>query len=161
MTASVLRGSERQRRSRTSSEDDGPLRVVVQLRDELRAKAVRFCHWKSNDMLARSLSGENDLHLLVHRDDARRFLSVLARLGFNRAVAQSGREHPGSLTSTGSTERVVGSSTSTPTSSSSWVTTRPRTIDCRSRRRTSPRPATMRHCPHRPWSSSWRCSWSG
>ena len=96
MTASLFAG---ERATRTDAgppaEDGAPLRVVVQLRDELRAKAVRFCHWKSNDMLARSLSGEKDLHLLVHRDDARRFLSVLARLGFNRAVEQGGREHPG------------------------------------------------------------------
>ena len=46
-------------------------------------------------MLARSVSGENDLDLLVHRDDARRFLAVLSRLGFNRALAPGGREHPG------------------------------------------------------------------
>jgi hypothetical protein len=72
-----------------------PLGLALRLREELRAKAVRYCHWKSNDMLARSLSGENDLDLLVHRDDARRFLAVLSRLGFNRALAPDGREHPG------------------------------------------------------------------
>ncbi len=95
MTASVLA------QARATTAEAGPhgaagppLRLVLQLRDELRAKAVRFCHWKSNDMQARSLSGENDLDLLVHRNDARRFLSVLARLGFNRALAP-GREHHG------------------------------------------------------------------
>ena len=31
----------------------------------------------------------------MHRNDARRFLSVLARLGFNRALTPGGREHPG------------------------------------------------------------------
>ncbi len=41
------------------------------------------------------MSGENDLDLLVHRDDARRFLAVLSRLGFTRALAPGGREHPG------------------------------------------------------------------
>jgi thymidylate kinase len=56
---------------------------------------VRYCHWKSNDMLARSASGDNDLDLLVHRGDAQRFLAVLARLGFRQAVAPGGREHPG------------------------------------------------------------------
>jgi len=96
MTASALA----QARATTANagphgEDGAPLRLVLQLRDELRAKAVRFCHWKSNDMQVRSLSGENDLDLLVHRNDARRFLSVLARLGFNRALAPRGREHPG------------------------------------------------------------------
>jgi thymidylate kinase len=74
---------------------DDELRLVRLLREELRGKAVRYCHWKSNDMLALSVNGQNDLDLLVHRDDARRFLAVLARLGFNRALAPGGREHPG------------------------------------------------------------------
>jgi hypothetical protein len=56
---------------------------------------VRYCNWKSNDMLARSATGDNDLDLLVDRRDAQRFLAVLARLGFRQAVAPGGREHPG------------------------------------------------------------------
>ena len=96
MTASVLpaaAGSVPAGSPATTAGDQ--LRLVLYLRDELRAKAVRYCHWKSNDMLARSMSGENDLDLLVHRDDARRFLAVLSRLGFTRALAPGGREHPG------------------------------------------------------------------
>jgi hypothetical protein len=95
MTASLLaRARSTTAEAGPHAEDGAPLRLVLQLRDELRAKAVRCCHWKSNDMQGRSLSGENDLDLLVHRNDARRFLSVLARLGFNRALAP-GREHHG------------------------------------------------------------------
>ncbi|MGH3413549.1 MAG: hypothetical protein ACRDPH_10770 [Marmoricola sp.] len=71
------------------------LGLALDLRDELSVKAVRYCHWKSNDMLARSMDGRNDLDLLVHRRDAQRFLAVLARLGFHRALAPAGREHPG------------------------------------------------------------------
>ena len=79
----------------TAHEAQPALGLVLELRTELAAKAVRYCHWKSNDMLARSLDGRNDLDLLVHRRDARRFLAVLARLGFHRALAPAGREHPG------------------------------------------------------------------
>jgi hypothetical protein len=73
----------------------GALELVLELRAELAAKAVRYCHWKSNDMLARSMDGRNDLDLLVHRRDAQRFLAVIARLGFHRALAPGGRDHPG------------------------------------------------------------------
>ncbi len=73
----------------------GTLDLVVTLRDELRAAAVRYCHWKSNDMLHRSATAENDLDLLIHRQDARRFERVMSRLGFRHAVAPGGREHPG------------------------------------------------------------------
>jgi thymidylate kinase len=73
----------------------GTLSLVVTLCHELRAAAVRYCHWKSNDMLHRSASGENDLDLLIHRRDVRRFHRVLAHLGFRHAVAPGGREHPG------------------------------------------------------------------
>jgi hypothetical protein len=95
MTASLLAHARSTPAQAGAPEGDGaPLRLVLQLRDELRAKAVRFCQWKGNDRQAGSLSGANGLDLLVHRNDARRFLSVLARLGFNRAVAP-GREHHG------------------------------------------------------------------
>src|SRR5262245_34013342 len=73
----------------------GTLELVLELREALLSAAVRYCHWKSNDMLARSATGENDLDLLVHRADAQRFLSVIARLGFRQSVAPGGREHHG------------------------------------------------------------------
>jgi hypothetical protein len=69
--------------------------LVLDLCHELLAARVRYCHWKSNDMLARSATGENDLDLLVSREDGGMFLSVLLRLGFRRAIAPGGREHPG------------------------------------------------------------------
>jgi hypothetical protein len=78
--------------------DDGhgsALSLVLVLRDELRLAGVRYCHWKSNDMLHRSASGANDLDLLVHRHDGQRFAEVLDRLGFRHAVAPGRREHPG------------------------------------------------------------------
>lgn len=74
---------------------DGTLTLVLDLCHELWSKGVRYCHWKSNDMLVRSLTGENDLDLLIHRADGQLFAEVLARLGFRHALAPGGREHPG------------------------------------------------------------------
>jgi hypothetical protein len=71
------------------------LALVLELRGQLGVEGVRYCHWKSNDVLARSMDGRNDLDLLVHPRDAQRFLAVLAGLGFHRALAPGGREHPG------------------------------------------------------------------
>lgn len=74
---------------------DDAQELVLELCEELQRAAVRYCHWKSNDMLRRSANGQNDLDILVHREDAQRFSGVLARLGFRHAVAPGGREHPG------------------------------------------------------------------
>jgi hypothetical protein len=74
---------------------EGTLTLVLELCHELWRAGVRYCHWKSNDALDRSATGENDLDLLVHRADAQTFAAVLARLGFRRALAPAGREHPG------------------------------------------------------------------
>lgn len=74
---------------------DGTQPLVLRLVDELREAGVRYCHWKSNDMLARCLTGENDLDLLIHRADGQLFAGVLSELGFRHALAPGGREHPG------------------------------------------------------------------
>jgi hypothetical protein len=74
---------------------EGTLSLVLRLCEELQLAGVRYCHWKSNDMLHRSASGENDLDLLVHRSDGQAFTEVLARLGFRHALAPGGRDHPG------------------------------------------------------------------
>ncbi|MCB0084229.1 MAG: hypothetical protein KDE47_24990, partial [Caldilineaceae bacterium] len=61
------------------------LPLVETLCRRLAEKAIRYCHWKSNDMLARSASGDNDLDLLVSRQDAERFTTLLHELGFKAA----------------------------------------------------------------------------
>lgn len=61
----------------------------------LDAAGVSFCHWKSNDQLARSWSGENDLDLLVERRHADRLLAVAAALGFKRMESRLDRRFPG------------------------------------------------------------------
>lgn len=62
-----------------------PLGLVVELCTRLRAAGVSYCHWKSNDALHLSASGDNDLDLLVDRRSVQSFLGVLVDLGFKQA----------------------------------------------------------------------------
>ena len=70
------------------------LELVHALCAALAAAQVTYCHWKSNEALDRSLSGVNDLDLLVARADQARFLEVLAGLGFKGAALPPAREVP-------------------------------------------------------------------
>lgn len=76
-------------------EEHPVLDLVVELCDRLQAAGVRYCHWKSNDYIDRSASGENDLDLLVAREHFGDFLAVLAELGFKEARPRPGRQIPG------------------------------------------------------------------
>ncbi len=70
------------------------LDLVAALSVALADAHVVYCHWKSNEALDRSLSGDNDLDLLVARSDQARFLEVLAALGFKAAHLPPNREVP-------------------------------------------------------------------
>lgn len=70
------------------------LELVEELCAALASEDVVYCHWKSNEALDRSLTGDNDLDLLVARSDQDRFLEVLARLGFKAAALPAAREVP-------------------------------------------------------------------
>ncbi|MDP9301473.1 MAG: hypothetical protein M3P43_11370 [Actinomycetota bacterium] len=72
-----------------------PLELVSTLCRALEEAAVGYCHWKSNESLDRSASGENDLDLLVLRSDARRFEGILRGLGFRDAQLPRWKELPG------------------------------------------------------------------
>ncbi|HZD18352.1 MAG TPA: hypothetical protein VE669_09455, partial [Actinomycetota bacterium] len=61
----------------------------------LAERGVSYCHFKSNEALDRSASGENDLDLLIDRGDAQGFHEVLAELGFKEAVPPPDRRVPG------------------------------------------------------------------
>jgi thymidylate kinase len=71
-----------------------PLSLIVRLARLLEESGVRYCHWKSNAAIERSACGDNDLDLLVHREDVRRFTEVLSGLGFARA-RKKGASIPG------------------------------------------------------------------
>jgi thymidylate kinase len=71
------------------------LPLIVQLADRLAGAQVRYCHWKSNEAMDRSLCGDNDLDLLVAAEDAGRFLAILHELGFRIARTPPDRDVPG------------------------------------------------------------------
>ena len=71
------------------------LDLVRDLCEKLDAEEISYCHWKSNAMLDRSASGENDLDLLIKRADAQRFTHILYQLGFKGAQAIPKRRYPG------------------------------------------------------------------
>lgn len=76
------------------SEHACTLELVERLCSELKDAGVLYNHWKSNEAIGRSMSGDNDLDLLVDRQDQGRFLEVLARLGFKAASLPHTREVP-------------------------------------------------------------------
>lgn len=73
------------------------LGLVADLCHALAVEQVNYCHWKSNDALDRSASGENDLDLLVDRADAPILGAILCRLGFKEAQAPTDKQLPGVL----------------------------------------------------------------
>jgi thymidylate kinase len=70
--------------------EDKSLALVRDLGRALREAGVGYCHFKSNAFLDRSHSGENDLDLLVARNDEARFAAVLHGLGFKLALRDAG-----------------------------------------------------------------------
>ena len=62
------------------------LNTVRDLLDRLNGDGIRYCHWKSNWALERTLRGETDLDLLIDRYDAQRFRTLLVGLGFEPSI---------------------------------------------------------------------------
>lgn len=75
--------------------DDGVLELIAVLCRSLDAEGIRYCHWKSNEAIGRSATGENDLDLLVSRSDAERFEENLRRLGFKDVRQPRWKQLPG------------------------------------------------------------------
>lgn len=80
--------------------------LVHDLCKELAIENIAYCHWKSNDVLERSASGDNDLDLLVSRADITKFSEILCRLGFRSAKAPLEKQMPGVLDFFGYDEEV-------------------------------------------------------
>ena len=70
------------------------LEVIQKLCQMLDEAGIRYCHWKSNNALDRSASGENDLDLLISRADATRFSEIIFKLGFKQVQAPSDKQMP-------------------------------------------------------------------
>lgn len=77
-----------------SAPPNGPIRILI---DALDYAQIRYCHWKSNVRLVESLTGDGDLDLLVHREDALAFNALLLESGFKVAGSATGIGHPGVL----------------------------------------------------------------
>jgi thymidylate kinase len=74
-----------------------PLDLIYRLCQALETEGITYCHWKSNNALDRSASGDNDLDLLVERADIPRFTGILFHLGFKQAKAPTRKQLPGVL----------------------------------------------------------------
>lgn len=79
----------------TAGDERHTLALIDALADRLADAGVRYCHWKSNESIARSLTGENDLDLLVDPEDAATFHATLSALGFVRVRPPGRRMVPG------------------------------------------------------------------
>lgn len=73
------------------------LPLVQKLCKGLETERIAYCHWKSNNVLDRSASGDNDLDLLVRRADEPQFTGILCRLGFKQTEAPEEKQMPGVL----------------------------------------------------------------
>ena len=70
------------------------LATLSALFERLNDSEVRYCHWKSNWILAETLEGKTDVDLLVGRQDAASLRTILRDLGFRPAVEQGAAPFP-------------------------------------------------------------------
>lgn len=78
-----------------TNETGGALALVRALIAALDEAEVRYCHWKSNVRLARSLAGLTDLDLLVDPGSRDAFERVVTDSGFIVTQPDRGRDAPG------------------------------------------------------------------
>jgi thymidylate kinase len=79
----------------TTQEGLSESNLVARLCKALKEENITYCHWKSNAAIELSASGENDLDLLVSREDAQRFIEILVQLEFKEAYSSDGQQLPG------------------------------------------------------------------
>jgi hypothetical protein len=77
------------------------LKLIVKLCQALVFVKITYCHWKSNNSLDRSASGEKDLDLLVSRTDVKQFVTILFRIGYSKQRLREEHRDLMSLTTTG------------------------------------------------------------
>ena len=62
------------------------IKLVQELIDELNNNAIVYCHWKSNNRLSDVFSADEDIDLLVRKDNAVAFQRIMGQLGFKLAT---------------------------------------------------------------------------
>ena len=78
-----------------TSKDPRPSAIGLKLFAALEREGIRYCHWKSNIRLDETLSGLQDIDILVHPADAHAFQRVINECGFKLTVSRMGGGHPG------------------------------------------------------------------
>ena len=73
------------------------LKLIANLCYALKHEQIAYCHWKSNTAIDKSASAENDLDLLIRREDVARFTALLYGLGFKQATLRPDKQLPGVL----------------------------------------------------------------
>ena len=72
----------------------GERRVIRALIQCLDRRAIDYCHWKSNCRLEDTLAGDEDIDVLVRRQQATAFQQAIAECGYKLALSSTGAEHP-------------------------------------------------------------------
>ncbi len=67
------------------------IRMLIEV---LNTNGIRYCHWKSNLALAESLAGQTDVDLLIDRQDASLFRTILSQLCFQPAIVNGVESFP-------------------------------------------------------------------
>jgi hypothetical protein len=91
MTVEILSPEVKIKLDRTNA----PLEALTELFLSLERQGIRYCHWKSNLRLDKSLRGETDLDLLVHKDDRDIFIRTLDEHGIKLLNPAAGKDYPG------------------------------------------------------------------
>ena len=71
-----------------------PLTAVIKLFDALNAQDIRYCHWKSNCNLDRSIRGLTDFDLLVDPSHGQQFRLILHQHNVKPIVSPPDKQYP-------------------------------------------------------------------
>ncbi len=71
------------------------LEILTSFFAGLDRAGIRYCHWKSNEHLAASLSGGTDVDMLADRHHALPLVRLLSELNCKRFLVKPGRGYPG------------------------------------------------------------------
>jgi thymidylate kinase len=70
------------------------LKICQDFFNALNYSGIRYCHWKSNIRLEKSLSGKTDLDILIHKTDKDVFNKYLKKFLFKKIVSPPQKQYP-------------------------------------------------------------------
>lgn len=77
-----------------STQPHPPLAAVAEFFETLNAQGIRYCHWKSNCFLDRSMSGLTDLDILVDPAHEESFRLILRQHDVKAVISPPDRRYP-------------------------------------------------------------------